>query len=343
MLPFNLDKIERLLNSFLGPSKSGFSDNGQAQYNCPHCKEENNGIPDNKYNLEVNIFKGVYKCWRCSEYEQTMSGKLSKLVRKYGGNELVNEYYDIVKEIKEVSYYDLELFKDNGEILSSNNLYLPITFTNINLEKCKKKKLVDYLNERHITQDIIDRYNIGYTTWDETKWQMRNRIIIPSYNSDNELNYWLGRDFINDKKSKKTKYKNCDSDKSKIVFQENKIQWCNDIVLVEGGIDCIYYPNAIALLGKVLDKDSETYKQLYKKANANIIICLDGDVKDVEIKRIYNVLNNGRLRGKIWYVKLGTNELPWKDFGEAYESGGKQNIIKILKNKQHYSEIELLI
>jgi hypothetical protein len=190
---------------------------------------------------------------------------------------------------------------------------------------------------------MINFYNIGYTTWDEEKWQDRDRIIIPSYNIEGDLNYWIGRDFINNKQSKKTKYKNCDADKNKILFQEDKIQWNDDIVLVEGGLDCLYYPNSIALLGKVLKKDTEIYKQLYEKANANIIICLDGDTNINETKRIYNLLNIGRLRNKIWYVRLETDELPWKDFGEAYQEGEKENIIKIMKSKKQFSEIDLLI
>ena len=97
------------------------------------------------------------------------------------------------------------------------------------------------------------------------------------------------------------------------------------------------------MLGKVLNKKSILYSKLFEKANANIIIVLDGDTTEDEVKRIYRLLDKGRLRGKIKYIQLGTNELPWKDFGEAYEDDGKEAIIKCMKSVNTYSEIDLLI
>lgn len=341
MLPVEVRQIYDILRLIFGESKQGdFSINeSQYQFNSPWIAEENGGVPDGKYNLEVSLSLGKYHDWSTEH-----GGNISKLIKKWGTKELLSEYFRIVNEIKETRYYDLDLFKDNGEDLGYyNSLKLPLTFKKIDLKTCRKQKLIEYLEERKITQDMIDFYNIGYTTWDEEKWQDRNRIIIPSYNSEGDLNYWIGRDFINNKENRKTKYKNCEADKNKIVFQEDKIQWNNDIVLVEGGLDCLYYPNALALLGKVLKKDTEIFKQLYEKANANIVICLDGDTQIIETKRIYNLLNVGRLRNKIWYIRLETDKLPWKDFGDAYQAGGKENIIKIMKSKKQFSEIDLLI
>lgn len=341
MLPVELRRAYDILVLILGESKQGCFDvnNSQYQFNSPWITEENNGIPDNKYNLEVSFSLGKYHDWSTDN-----GGNLSRLIKKWGTKELLAEYFRIVNEIKETRYYDLELFKDNGEDLGYyNSLKLPLTFKKIDLKTCKKQKLIDYLKKRNITQDIIDFYNLGYTTWDEKKWQDRNRIIVPSYDEEGNLNYWLGRDFINDKENKrKTKYKNCDADKKKIVFQEDKIQWCNDIVLVEGGIDALVYYNIIALLGKVLTKDTETYRQLYEKANANIIICLDGDTKIEETKEIYTLLNQGRLKDKIWYIDL-KNDSVYKDFAEIYEKQGKEGIIEILKKRKKFSEIDLLI
>lgn len=341
MLPVELRRVYDMLVLILGESKQGeFSTNvSQYQFDCPIARDENGGIPDGKKNLEVSFEKGKFHCW-CHDY----SGNISRLIRKWGSKELLNEYFSIINEIKESKYYDLELFKDNGEDLGYyNTLKLPLTFKKIDLKTCKKQKLIEYLNERKITQDIIDFYNIGYTTWDEEKWQDRDRIIIPSYNTEGDLNYWVGRDFINNKNDKrKTKYKNCDADKNKIVFQENKIQWNNDIILVEGAIDTLYSPNTIALLGKSLKKENEIYKQLYEKANANITICLDGDTDISETKRIYNLLNVGRLRNKIWYINL-KKDSQYKDFGEIYQTENKQGIINIYKKRKQFSEIELLI
>lgn len=340
MLPVELKRVYDILRLVLGESKQGdFNVNeSQYQFNSPWITEENSGIPDGKYNLEISLSLGKYHDWSTEN-----GGNISKLIRKWGSKELLSEYFRIINEIKDSKYYNLELFKDNGEDIGYyNSLKLPLTFKKINIETCKKQKLLEYLQERKITQDIIDFYNIGYTTWDEEQWQMRDRIIIPSYNLEGDLNFWIGRDFINKKNTSKTKYKNCKADKKKIIFQEDKIQWNNDIILVEGGLDCLYFPNSIAMLGKALNKDTETYKQLYEKANANVIICLDGDTNINETKKIYNLLNIGRLRNKIWYIDL-KNDSQYKDFGEIYQNEGKQGIINVYKKRKQFSEIELLI
>ena len=201
----------------------------------------------------------------------------------------------------------------------------------------KNKKLKEYLEKRKITQDIIDKFNIGYTQWDGEEYSMRNRIIIPSYDENGILNYWVSRDFTG--YEKRTKYKNCDADKKEIVFQESTIDYNADIVLVEGAIDCLYYPNTIAMLGKFLLKDSELYRKLYSKANANIIICLDADTTLDEAKRIYNLLNVGRLRGRIRNLQIAN----YKDFGEVYENEGKRGLINLVKTSYEFSEIDLLI
>lgn len=334
-----VQRIYNILVSFLGESKQGgFSkDTMQYQFNSPWSSEENFGIPDNKYNLEVSLSLGKYHEW-VTDY----GGNISKLIKRFGTREQLQDYYTIIKELKESKYYDIDLFKDDGSIVYDlEALKLPKTFTKINIKTLRKKKLLDYLTKRHITQDVIDFYNIGYTTWDEDKWQLRDRVIIPSYDVSGELNYWVGRDFSEYKK--KIKYMNCDADKKKIIFTESNIQWDADIWLCEGIFDSLVHPNVIPLMGKILLKDSELYLKLKEKANANIIICLDSDTNIDETKRIYNLLNTGRLKGKIWYIRLGEKDIPYKDFAEIYESEGKTGIIKTFKNKKQFSEFELLI
>ena len=338
MLPVELKSVYNILVLALGESKQGgfTTSNTQYQFNSPWITEENSGIPDNKYNLEVSLSLGKYHDWSTDH-----GGNISKLIKRWGGKELLKEYFSIIKEIKESSYYNLDLFKDTGDVNDlTNRLILPVTYTKLNIETCKKNKLLEFLKSRNITQDIIDFYNIGYTTWDEDDWQLRDRLIVPSYDINGDLNYWVGRDFSGYKS--KIKYKNCKADKKQIIFQEDKIQWDADIILVEGVLDALVYPNSIALLGKNLKKDDEIYKQLYEKANANVIICLDNDTQITETIKIYNLLNCGKLKNNIWYIDL-KKDSPYKDFGEIYESDGKQGIINIFKKKKQFSEIELLI
>lgn len=331
-------KIYNILREILGESKQGGYLPGEYQYqwNCKNCEEEL-GYNKNSYNFETNLAVGVCHCWRCG-----YAGPISRVIKEYGSTELLKEYYAAVKDIKESKYYNIDLFKDLAEnAYVSDYIKLPDTFTKIDLTTCKKQKLVEYLNKRKITQDIIDQHNIGYTTWDEEKRSLRNRIIIPSYDSAGDLNYWVGRDFTGSEK--RMKYWNSKNDKNEIVFQESLIQWDANIYLCEGAIDTLYYPNSVAMLGKVLKKNCKLYQEIREKARANVVICLDGDTDIKETKRIYSLLNIGRLRGHIRYIRLGTDEIPYKDFGEIYEAEGKEGMIKTFKKAKEFREIELLI
>ena len=333
-----MQRIYNMLASILGESKQGGYDKSMSQYqfNCPWCTDEKGGI-DNKYNLEVSFTLGKYHCWSCGH-----AGPLSRLVKDRGGKEMADEYFRLINDIKENRYYNLDMFKDNEGMFSDEYLKLPKTYQKIDIKSCRDKQLVEYIGKRGITQDIIDEYSIGYTTWDEEDWTWRNRIIFPSYNSVGDLNYYIGRSYREN--DKRVKYKNCKADKNKIVFHEDKIQWDADICLVEGVIDGIYAPNTVSLMGKVLNKNGELYRKITERANANVIICLDGDTTDNETKKVYMTLRRcERLRDKhkIKYIKLGGDDLPWKDFGEIYESKGKSGIIKALKSAKEYSELEI--
>lgn len=329
-------KIYDILVTFLGESKQGGYIRGcmQYQWNCPSCAEEKGGV-DGKYNLETSFVLGKFHCWSCD-----FKGNISYLVSRYGGKERLKQYQEEIKSIEESRLYDLSSYIDklNGNVDSDGNvLKLPKTFTKINVSTIRNKKLKEYLNKRRITQDIIDKYNIGYTQWDGEDKFLRNRIIVPSYDEFGFLNYWVGRDFSNYEKA--IKYRNCNADKKEIIFKESLIDFNADIVLVEGILDSLYLPNAIPLMGKVLMKDSVLYKKLYKKSNGNIIICLDADTTIEETKRIYNLLNVGRLRNKIKYIRLDK----YKDFGEIYEAFGKKGIITTLKTAKKFDEIDLLM
>lgn len=314
------------------------SQDNQLQYNCPRCAEENGGIPDNKYNLEVNIGRGLYHCWRCESSGDAMSGTLRSLIKKYGGRELLSQYEAIVTQIRINKLYKLPQYQDAFIDIDRTALTLPPTFQKVNLKTCNKR-VKAYLESRKITQDIIDKYNIGYTSYIKDKPSWGNRIIIPSYNEDGTLAFWTGRDFTNN--DKRTKY--CNSPgikKNDIVYVRSTLNMDCDIYIAEGALDAVMGPpNCTALLGKVLKKDDALYKELYYNANAKVIIVLDGDTKPEETKRIFALLNHGRLRGRVRYIQMDK----YKDFGDAHVDGGNQAIIDIMRQEKTFSDSDLLI
>ena len=93
-----IEKLYTILASFLGESKSVFDDsNFQYQFACPRCVERDGQNEARKYNLEVNIQKQVFKCWKCSSMDDDMHGSIVKLIRMYGNETLLAEYKDVIR------------------------------------------------------------------------------------------------------------------------------------------------------------------------------------------------------------------------------------------------------
>lgn len=335
------EKIEQILETILGTPKNG-TDSPQQQYNCPCCARENGGVPDGKYNLEINVQLGVYNCWKCSDTHGT-KGDLSSLIKKYGGYNLYRQYKEELNTLIKLKLYNLEDFSilKKTEEKKRPSIILPKTYRKIDLSKYCKIPVREYLEKRKIDQFIIDKFNIGYTEWEENEKSWSYRIIIPSYDKEGRLNFYVGRDYTNN--DKRQKYRNCEGiKKTDIIFQESLVDWDAPIYLCEGAIDCLYFPNTIALLGKSLEQDYYLYKEIKDKANSDVIVCLDGDTNDIETKNIYKLLNEGRLKNKIKYIRLGTPQIPYKDFGEIYENEKKHGMIKTIKTAKQFEEFDLI-
>lgn len=336
-----LERIYSILVSFLGESKQGGYDssNSQYQFNCPFCAEEE-GEPDGKYNLEISFELLVYKCWKCEN-----SGSLSRLVKRFGGRDALREYHEAAESLKMSKYYSLT--DDEKKILEreTKRLTLPSTLHKIDLSTCRDRRLVQYLRKRKIDQRIINRFGIGYCEWsdnpDERPWS--NRLMIPSYDESGMLNFFVGRDFLPDKKEQepgkfiRPKYKNCDAEKNEIIFQDSLVDWDADITLVEGAIDCIYGPNTISMLGKTMDESTALFKKLRARSTAKVILCLDGDVDDFQIEKLCNLLYYGGIGDRTYYIDLKRDMKPYKDFGEIFEADGRHGIIRALRKMKQYN------
>lgn len=339
----NLQRMLDILSSFLGKPKNDYIDiNGNLsfEFNCPKCAEENNNIEDNKYNLSITLSKGggIFQCWKCSTHHDEMKGKIYKLFKLYGNESLWHEYKECVNNIRSSELYKLHfnnddfLLQNNTEL--ENELDFPKTF--VSLKQKKNYKALEYLRKRGIDWSIIDKYNIGFTEWDKESPYLSNRIVIPSYNEFDELNYWTGRDFSG---KAKQKYQNPKIERKNIIFNEKLINWDSDIILCEGPFDAIVLPNAIPLLGKSINEDFKIYQALHERANANIIIFLDGDeVGEKASLELYKKLNVGNLYNRLRKVNNNT----MLDPSEIYNKWGKKGILYYLNHSQKINELLLL-
>lgn len=280
------DKSEvliELLRDVLGDEKQHYDSKGQISFDCPVCAAEKGVQGDGKGNLEVNYFRGVYKCWACAETNGTQ-GVLGKLFDQFG-NKKQKQLWDLLRpeddSIREKPKVKLRMPEGYTKFRDSNILFIP------------HREAINYLYSRGITDEMIEKYDIGYTV----KGDYAYRIIVPSYDEEDELNYFVGRAWVN----KKMKYKNPPTPKDEIIFNESRINWDEDVYLCEGVFDGFFLPNPIPMLGKILSE--KLFGTLYDKVKGNIHICLDGDAWDSAIK-LYHNLNGGRLYNRIKIIKL---------------------------------------
>jgi DNA primase len=273
------EALVELLEEVLGDHGLHYPNRGQISFNCPVCDDDRN-----KHNLEVNYIGNVFKCWSCADSEGT-HGPLGKLFDKYG-NKKQKKLYNVLKPEtvvkrekpkKQLKLPDgFTLFKDSSPVY-------PV-----------RRQAMNYLKSRGITDEMIEKYQIGFCD----KGDHSGRIVIPSYNTKGELNYYIARSW---NPMSRAKYKNPIAEKDKIIFWENLIDWNKDIYLVEGAFDGLFLENSIPMLGKHISE--LLFETLYMKAKGNITICLDADAIKNAIK-LYHELNGGCLWGRIKLVKL---------------------------------------
>jgi len=273
------EALVELLEDVLGDHGLHYPNRGQISFNCPVCDDDRN-----KHNLEVNYIDNVYHCWSCGDSEGT-HGPLGKLFDKYG-NKKQKKLYQVLKPEtvvkREKSKKKLRL-PDRYTLFKDSSPVYPV-----------RKAAINYLYNRGITDYMIEKYQIGFCD----KGDHAGRIVIPSYNIDGELNYYIARSW--DPMSR-AKYRNPEAEKEKIIFWENMIDWNKDIFLVEGAFDGLFLDNAIPMLGKHMSE--LLFDTIYKKAKGDIIICLDNDAWKNSVN-LYHELHGGELWGRIKLIKL---------------------------------------
>ena len=226
-------------------------------FHCAFCHHS-------KKKLSINISNNKWKCWTCG----SKGGHIIWLLKK------LNIPKELVQQFKEVlGDEDIKIYKSTT---AEFKLFLPLEYKP--LWKSEKSysylNAISYLKNRGIRTDDILRYRMGYC---ETG-PYAGRIIVPSYDSNNQLNYFTARSFYEGG----MKYKNPPVTKNIVCF-ENMINWNDQIILCEGMFDAISLRrNAIPLLGKTIPKNLE--KALLQNKVTNVIIFLDEDAQSDAMK-----------------------------------------------------------
>jgi DNA primase len=273
------DDVVEIISEFLGEPKKIYENRSQVSWNCPICDDDNN-----KGNLEVNVEKSLYHCWACGDSEGT-HGTLGKLFDKFGSKKQKKLYNILKPETIQVREKKIDKVKlpDGYKKFSEVSQVYPV-----------RRQAMNYLKNRGITDEMVEKYQIGFCDTGDHN----GRIIIPSYNKKNELNYYISRSWD---PNSRYKYKNPIAPKDEIIFWENIIDWSKDIYLVEGVFDGLFLPNSIPMLGKHMSQ--LLFETIYNNAKGDIVICLDADAWS-NASKLYHELNGGSLYGRIKIIKL---------------------------------------
>ena len=291
-------KIINLLNRVIGNHGRRLKKSNEYMYWSPF-------ISHHKPKLQINTQTQKWHCWVSNQGGHNLFQLFKKLK---ASREQFDELSDIVGKPKSLSSkYEKNKQKD---IVRLPNEFKPLWKGNVSI--IKKHALV-YLKNRGINMVDIIRYDMGYCE----EGLYANRIIVPSYSSVGELNYFVGRDIYGGG----FKYKNPPVSKDVIGF-DLFINWNEPIVLCEGVFDAIAIRrNAIPLFGKTIPKS--LMKKIYEKQVKQIYILLDSDAISDSIKITDNLMKNGI---NVYYVNLSEED--------PSDMGFKKVINLIKKTKQ---------
>jgi DNA primase len=248
-----MEKIVNLLDRVINSKGYKLKKANEYLWYCPFHSHH-------KPKLQINIQTQQWHCWVCN----AKGRKLYQLFKKVS---VPNKYFEELNEI----YDDYVLYEKTQKSDKLNGLpkeFFPLWRQS---ESPIYRQARSFLSRRGIHYTDILKYNIGYCDGGI----YTNRVIIPSYNENGDLNYFVGRDIY----GSKFKYKNPSVSRDIIGF-DFYINWNEPIVLCEGPFDAITIKrNAIPLFGKVILPKLKM--KIYEKKVKEIYVVLDKDaVKD---------------------------------------------------------------
>lgn len=258
-----LETLEKTLGDYVKQNNSNFL------FNCPFCNHH-------KKKLTVKIEQLTYTPWHCWVCN-VKGGSIRTLLEKL-------KYSD--EKIKQLTKFLPEPEVKHSFKTTKPPVKLPEGFTLLS----KTTRLVaniykKYLYSRGLTNTDIQQYNIGYDPYGKYK----GRVIIPSYDSFNQLNYFTARCI----EEHPLKYYNARGSKN-IIFFESRINWNLPVVLCEGPFDAMCIKrNVIPLLGKRLNK--KLLQTFFEKQVRKVILYLDKDAV-VDTNRIAQTLYKNNIK-----------------------------------------------
>ena len=300
---FLLNSIE----SILGKGQKRARDN--YAFHCPFCNHR-------KPKLEINLHtteegKNPWECWVCETKGRTIRSLLIQLKTPR------DQTSEILKYVPKGSNINYKV-KDFISLPKEFQLLYESSNESVTANLVKK-----YLYGRGLNDIDFIKYNIGYCTSGE----YGGRVVIPSYNGSNQLNYFVARTYDGNY----FKYKNPEASKD-IIFFENLINWNVPIILCEGVFDAMSIKrNAIPILGKSIS--TSLYRKIITSKVKDIYVALDDDAKDRALEIGEKFLNQGK---RVFIVTLpdkDPSEMGFKAFTEHIQTAKELDISSLMMHK----------
>jgi len=244
--------------AFLGKVLGAYKEHGKGEtyFVCPFCHH-------NRPKFAINLHSLKWHCWHCNKRGNSLVVLCKQL-------DLSREQIAELKRL--LSADDARKYAQFDEF-TATELSLPEEFTPLWKPKpnLSYRHALSYILKRGISVSEIIRYNIGYCT----TGPYAGRVIVPSYDANDVLNYFVARAYYG---NTGLKYKNPPVSKNVIVFDQ-LINWELPIILCEGVFDAMAIKyNAIPLLGKHLPPNLLT--KMIEKQTSTVFIMLDADAQE---------------------------------------------------------------
>ena len=270
-------------------------------------------VNHHKPKLQVNVKNGKWHCWVSGQGGHNLFQLLKKVKAS-------KKEYGELKELSDDFSFEYVPTKQQNKDVKLPDEYKPMW---VKSNSPIYKHALKYLKSRNISEDDMIKYSIGYCE----EGLYSNRIIIPSYDEEGKLNFFVGRDIFDSK----LKYRNSPTPKDIIGF-ELFVNWKEPILLVEGALDAISTKiNSIPLFGKTIMNNLK--RKILEKKVKTLYVALDNDAVKDSMKIVEELMNEGIKVHMIKMTEKDPNDIGYEKFTDIKNLTDETSFRELMKHK----------
>lgn len=263
-----------------------------------NCAFHKNG-QERKPSAGIDMTTGFYHCFTCGA-----AMPFTKFVSRVLFN---SNDEDKGKKWLKQNYVDTEFVQRQGLPLTERKKYEPTKF--VSEEELDKYRYIHpYMYKRHLTDKIIEKFDIGYD-------KDTNCITFP-------VNDISGNCVFVARRSVQGKFYNYPLNADKPVYALDKCVGLKSVIVVESFINALtlwgYNMPAIALIGT---GSTTQFDILNKCSFRHYILCFDGDnAGRLAVKRFVRNINQGTFEVVTMPEGKDVNDLSYEEFMQCYNA-----------------------